>query len=124
MFERRLADRVGGGRVWLAGDAAHITGPVGAQSMNVGLREAHELADAIASARGGAGTAAFAAYDAGRKREWERLLAPGVVAATADATAWARKRAERILPCVPASGAHLTTLLAQLGLTYGASSGG
>ena len=37
-FERRLSPQFGRGRVWLAGDAAHLTGPAGMQSMNAGLR--------------------------------------------------------------------------------------
>ena len=43
-FERRLAASFGRGRVWLAGDAAHLTGPLGMQSMNAGLDEASDLA--------------------------------------------------------------------------------
>ena len=46
-FESRLAEGFGNGRLWLAGDAGHMTGPVGMQSMNVGLREANELARII-----------------------------------------------------------------------------
>ena len=36
-FEHRLAKMFGRDRIALAGDAAHLTGPVGMQSMNVGL---------------------------------------------------------------------------------------
>ena len=43
-FERRLAKSFGQNRVWLAGDAGHLTGPAGMHSMNVGLREALDLA--------------------------------------------------------------------------------
>src|SRR6266700_2525954 len=39
-FEHRLVKQFGRGRCWLAGDAAHQTSPVGAQSMNVGFCEA------------------------------------------------------------------------------------
>jgi 2-polyprenyl-6-methoxyphenol hydroxylase-like FAD-dependent oxidoreductase len=46
-FERRLVPRFGQGRVWLAGDAAHVTGPVGVQSMNMGMLEGHDLALAM-----------------------------------------------------------------------------
>jgi 2-polyprenyl-6-methoxyphenol hydroxylase-like FAD-dependent oxidoreductase len=48
-FERRLARRFGESRVWLAGDAAHGTSPLGAQSMNAGLSEAHDLVRGIAA---------------------------------------------------------------------------
>lgn len=43
-FERALADSFGRGRVWLAGDAAHLAFPFGVQSMNEGILEALELA--------------------------------------------------------------------------------
>ncbi|MFY9822828.1 MAG: NAD(P)/FAD-dependent oxidoreductase, partial [Thermoanaerobaculia bacterium] len=48
-FERRLAGRFGRGRVWLAGDAAHLASPIGAQSMNGGLSEARDLARRLAA---------------------------------------------------------------------------
>ena len=38
-FEHRLVSHFGRGRCWLAGDAAHQTGPVGVQSMNTGFNE-------------------------------------------------------------------------------------
>ena len=37
-FERRMASCFGKERVWLVGDAGHVTGPVGMQSMNVGIQ--------------------------------------------------------------------------------------
>jgi len=46
-FEKRLAVEFGKGRCWLAGDAAHQTGPVGVQSMNAGFNEALILANAL-----------------------------------------------------------------------------
>ena len=39
----RVADAFRHGRVFLAGDAAHIHSPVGAQGMNTGLQDAHNL---------------------------------------------------------------------------------
>ena len=47
-FERRLASRFGQDRVWLVGDAGHVTGPVGMQSMNVGFSEACQLTGILA----------------------------------------------------------------------------
>src|SRR5206468_12569090 len=44
-FQHRLAMSFGRNRCWLAGDAAHQTGPVGVQSMNAGFREAGHLAE-------------------------------------------------------------------------------
>lgn len=44
----RTAARFRQGRVFLAGDAAHVHSPVGGQGMNTGLQDAHDLALAIA----------------------------------------------------------------------------
>jgi 2-polyprenyl-6-methoxyphenol hydroxylase-like FAD-dependent oxidoreductase len=41
--------RYGQGRVWLAGDAAHVHSPAGGRGMNMGIMDAHALAAAIVS---------------------------------------------------------------------------
>jgi len=41
---RRKVERFRAGRVFLAGDAAHIHSPVGGQGMNTGIQDAHNLA--------------------------------------------------------------------------------
>ncbi len=69
-FERRLASEFGRGRIWLAGDAAHLTGPAGVQSMNAGFAEAAELAAAIA----GSEPEALSAYGRRSLENWNRLL--------------------------------------------------
>ncbi len=117
LFEKRLVDRFGRQRIWLAGDAAHTTGPVGAQSMNVGLREAHDLAERFSAIhKGGGSLEMLESYQNERKAEWERLL--GIEASletTADAPDWIGNPA-RVLPCIPASGDDLQQLLKQIGL--------
>lgn len=119
-FERRLARRFGLGRCWLAGDAGHQTGPVGAQSLNVGLHEAELLAQALQKVlRERAPVRVLEAYDRQRQDEWRRLLGlkdgwiprPG-------ADPWVAERAGRILSCLPASGEHLIRLATQLGLPF------
>jgi 2-polyprenyl-6-methoxyphenol hydroxylase-like FAD-dependent oxidoreductase len=121
VFERRLVDAFGRDRVWLAGDAAHITGPVGAQSMNVGMREVHDLvariADVLAS---GATPETLDVYERERQAEWALLLGgESAVRMTDGAPAWARRLGARIVPCVPASGADLERILGGIGLTLG-----
>jgi 3-(3-hydroxy-phenyl)propionate hydroxylase len=75
-FEERLARRLGNGRVWLAGDAAHCTTPIGFQSMNQGFREAAALADIISGVLQGAPgrVDAFARFDGALQAEWRRLV--------------------------------------------------
>ena len=106
LFDRKLAASFGSDRIWMAGDAAHLTGPLGGQSMNVGLREAVQLAEGIASAlHAGATMEPLHAYGVSRMQEWKQLFGAGVPFAS---------RRALLLPCIPASGDDLTVLLKQL----------
>ncbi|HEY0467003.1 MAG TPA: NAD(P)/FAD-dependent oxidoreductase [Polyangiaceae bacterium] len=118
-FERRLARRFGSGRVWLAGDAAHVTGPFGGQSMNGGLSEANDLVAHMAGCLlEGKSLATLEQLAATREREWHKLLGFNVqYDAAATAPAWLREHVRRIVPALPASGADLHGLLLQLGIT-------
>ena len=118
-FERTLAERFGQGRVWLAGDAAHTTSPLGAQSLNVGLREARELgnfiADAIAT---GDGQRLSTGYDVQRELEWRKLLSLGGKPSLSPSTpAWAEQRLSDLVASLPATGEELGACLAALGVT-------
>lgn len=117
-FEHRLAKRFGHGRLWLAGDAAHLTGPAGIHSMNLGLWEGADLAQALASAlRGGAGDAALESYQTRWPGVWRQLH--GLVDVPAPSTQtdpWVAARAPRILACLPAHGPAYLDLAARLGL--------
>lgn len=117
-FERRLADRFGRGNVWLAGDAAHLAGPIGAQSMNIGLREAHELSWRISRVlQDEAPPASLDLYERERRREWRELQGlEGEPLAEARADDWIVRNASRLVSCIPASGESLEALLRQIGL--------
>ncbi|CAG9191284.1 Monooxygenase [Paraburkholderia sabiae] len=63
----RIASAYGRGRVFIAGDAAHIHPPVGGQGMNTGLQDAHNLAWKLAHvAKGFAHPALLDSYSAER----------------------------------------------------------
>jgi 2-polyprenyl-6-methoxyphenol hydroxylase-like FAD-dependent oxidoreductase len=55
LSERRQAERYRVGRVFLAGDAAHVHSPVGGQGMNTGIQDAFNLGWKLASALRGSG---------------------------------------------------------------------
>jgi 2-octaprenyl-6-methoxyphenol hydroxylase len=65
------AERLAGRRTALVGEAAHILPPIGAQGLNLGLRDAAALADCVAAElkRGGdpGSEAALSAYDRARR---------------------------------------------------------
>ncbi|MCX4539564.1 FAD-dependent monooxygenase [Streptomyces sp. NBC_01565] len=67
-ISHRIVDRYADGRVFVAGDAAHIHPPTGAQGMNTGIQDAYNLAWKLALAiEGGAAPALLASYDAERR---------------------------------------------------------
>ncbi|SAK66039.1 monooxygenase FAD-binding protein [Caballeronia temeraria] len=64
----RIAQHYARGRVFLAGDAAHIHPPVGGQGMNTGLQDVHNLAWKLTLAsRGLANEALLDSYEAERR---------------------------------------------------------
>jgi 2-polyprenyl-6-methoxyphenol hydroxylase-like FAD-dependent oxidoreductase len=117
-FEPQYARHFGQDGCWLVGDAAHQTGPVGMQSMNVGFAEARQLASCLGQIlRGKAPVESLAGYESASRRQWELLLnVKRTLRPHQQANAWTRKRADRILPCLPAFGGDLNLLLAQIGL--------
>ncbi|MFI7213192.1 FAD-dependent oxidoreductase [Micromonospora maritima] len=68
-IHHRIADTYRSGPVLLAGDAAHVHSPAGGQGMNLGLRDAVALGDALA-----AGPEALDAYAAERRPRAEEVL--------------------------------------------------
>ena len=117
-YEPKVATRFGQDRCWLAGDAGHQTSPIGMQSMNVGLREAADLAQRIAKIlRSGSSLDLLGEYNLQRLTEWSRLHGQAeFLIAGPRASGWAAGHRSRILPCIPESGAALVELAAQLGL--------
>ena len=59
----RMVDRMHDGRVFLAGDAAHIHSPTGGQGITTGMQDAANLAWKLARVAGGAPTALLDTYD-------------------------------------------------------------
>lgn len=118
VFEYRVANQFGRNRCWLAGDAAHQTGPVGVQSMNVGMVEAVTLADTLKRIlREKAPWDRLESWDREARAEWRRLLGTGGgFKPRSETSPWVRERRDRILPCLPGSHEHLAPLAAQLGL--------
>ena len=114
-FERRLATELGRDGVWLAGDSAHLGPPIGVHSMNAGLAEALELAQAIAA--GAPDT--LAPYGHAVRAAWRQLidLSEGQgVEATPDADPWVARHAGPLLASLPAAGDDRKKLAEQLGL--------
>lgn len=120
-FQRGMAESFGCGSVWLAGDAGHMTSPAGIQSMNVGLREAEDLAIALeAVLRDGQPPARLERYGAERRREWRELLGlSGAPVPEPGCDPWIAERAASLIPSLPASGEDLRLLAHRLGLSLG-----
>jgi hypothetical protein len=72
---KRIASRFRAGRCLLAGDAAHLYGPVGGQGMNGGIQDAQNLAWKLALVAGGdAGERLLDTYEEERRRTAGRVL--------------------------------------------------
>ncbi len=69
-----VAERYHDGRVFLAGDACHLTSPTGGLGMNTGIGDAVDLSWKLAAAlEGWAGPALLSSYDLERKPVAERI---------------------------------------------------
>jgi 2-polyprenyl-6-methoxyphenol hydroxylase-like FAD-dependent oxidoreductase len=83
-ISHRIVDAYGRGRVFVAGDAAHIHPPTGAQGMNTGIQDAHNLAWKLALAVSGhAAPGLLDSYDAERRPIGEEVVGRTVRAARA-----------------------------------------
>jgi len=117
-FDRRLAQRFGQGPVWLAGDAAHLTGPIGVHSMNLGLSEAEFLSETVAGRLASAvPQETLDRFDTRQRELWRDLLGFGEPPRLGrHVDPWVRHHAPRILRAVPATGEERARLAGQLGL--------
>ncbi|WP_206314760.1 FAD-dependent monooxygenase [Streptomyces coryli] len=66
----RLAERFRSGRVFLAGDAAHVHPPTGGQGLNTGVQDAYNLGWRLADGR----EPVLAAYETERRTNAQRVL--------------------------------------------------
>ncbi len=74
-FHARVAPRWSFGRVYLVGDAAHLTPPFAGQGINSGIRDAHNLAWKLAAVLGGqTGPGLLDSYEQERKDHiWQMI---------------------------------------------------
>jgi 2-polyprenyl-6-methoxyphenol hydroxylase-like FAD-dependent oxidoreductase len=70
-LHRRLAEPFVDGRIALAGDAAHLTSPVGGQGVNVGIQDANALGRALGQALDRDDSSPLARYEAERREALE-----------------------------------------------------
>ncbi len=74
-FHARIADHWGRGRVWLAGDAAHLMPPFAGQGMNSGVRDAANLAWKLAAVTAGwAGPKLLESYERERRGHIQDMI--------------------------------------------------
>jgi 2-octaprenyl-6-methoxyphenol hydroxylase len=62
-------ERFGAGRMALIGEAAHVFPPIGAQGLNLGLRDVADLRAALEGAADPGGDGVLAAYDRARRAD-------------------------------------------------------
>lgn len=118
-FEHRLTENFGRERAWLVGDAAHMAGPAGGHSMNIGFREGFELASRLeAILRKHEPVGQLRDFGQHWHDEWRWLLGlSGGLTADSGADPWVAQNATRLLACIPASGTDLIRLAGSLNLT-------
>lgn len=126
-LHRRMTPTMQVGRVFLAGDAAHIHSPAGGQGMNTGIQDAFNLAWKLAlAARGAAGAALLGSYDAERHPIAARTLALTDALfqramTRAPAKMWLRRAAIRMFVGVRPLQRKMALAMSQTQLTYRAS---
>ncbi|MBW4331950.1 FAD-dependent monooxygenase [Stakelama sp. CBK3Z-3] len=105
----RAVDRYRAGRVFVAGDAAHIHSPAGGQGMNTGLQDAANLAWKLAAVlRGNADDALLDSYESERLPVAREVLrfTDRLFAVAAGQSGWRAQLRDLLAPAIlgPASG--------------------
>jgi 3-(3-hydroxy-phenyl)propionate hydroxylase len=115
-FHARMADRWRDGRIFLVGDAAHLSPPFAGQGMNSGIRDAHNLAWKLAAVfQGRLGPHLLGTYEQERRQHaWEMILLAlrmGKVMMPRSAwSAFALQTAFRCLSVVPPARAYFAEM--------------
>jgi 2-polyprenyl-6-methoxyphenol hydroxylase-like FAD-dependent oxidoreductase len=125
-IHERVADRYRTGRILLAGDAAHTHSPAGGQGMNLGLRDAVTLGDALSVALREGREDKLDEYAAGSRAEAMQVVALAHrltrLATAPPAVRPLRNLALRLLALVPAFRRRLAEQLSAIGHRSPASS--
>jgi 2-polyprenyl-6-methoxyphenol hydroxylase-like FAD-dependent oxidoreductase len=118
-IHERVADRYRAGRVLLAGDAAHTHSPAGGQGMNLGLRDAVTLGDALSVALREGREEKLDEYASGSRAEAMQVVALAHrltrLATAPRAVRPLRNGALRLLAMVPAFRRRLAEQLSAVG---------
>jgi 3-(3-hydroxy-phenyl)propionate hydroxylase len=85
------------GRVFLAGDSAHVNNPIGGLGLNCGIHDAIELADSLQQVE-------FGAQDARLLDRYERRRRPLIIQFVQEATIANKKRLEERDPIARQAG--------------------
>ncbi|MDQ2905309.1 MAG: bifunctional 3-(3-hydroxy-phenyl)propionate/3-hydroxycinnamic acid hydroxylase [Chloroflexota bacterium] len=115
-FHARLADHWSKGRVFLAGDAAHLSPPFAGQGMNSGIRDAHNLAWKLAWVlRGQLGPHLLDTYERERRAHTSAMIRlalqmGSVMAPRHFLSAWAVQNMFRVLGLFPAAQAYVSQM--------------
>ncbi len=123
-LQRRMVPRLRNGRVFLAGDAAHIHSPAGGQGMNTGIQDAQNLAWKLALVVAGASRPDLLdSYQAERHpvaesvlRSTDRLFR-GVIA-RGPLSAWARRHLAPLIVNREWFQRRARRFITELGITY------
>jgi 3-(3-hydroxy-phenyl)propionate hydroxylase len=115
-FHARMADRWREDRIFLVGDAAHLTPPFAGQGMNSGIRDAHNLSWKLAAViQGRLGPRLLETYEQERRKHaWEMILLAlrmgKVMMPRSFWSAFALQAAFRLLGVVPPARAYFAEM--------------